>query len=136
MSEVRDPRPDLAEDTLLWKRLLKMAWLDHGDHRGTNPYAALHCMRCCGATLDLEDAIPPKPPRYVIKPLLGRMKVDPGIDGEEDDLGEPHGVGADTQWVFEFHYKQDREAMLLPHREEVMHYLKRLWEEEVAEGDL
>lgn len=135
MSEVVDPRPDIVEDSWLWERLLKMAFLDHGDHWGTNVYAALHYMRCCGMKIDLNDN---GKPGYRLVPWLTKQKIDFGIVQEptEDDLMAPHGVGDDSQWVFEAHYKKDREAALLPHREDIMALLKRMWDEEMAEGDL
>lgn len=147
MSEVVDPRPDIVEDSWLWERLLKMAFLDHGDHWGTNVYAMLHGMRCCGMKLDLNEG----KPGYRLVPWLTKQKVDPGIEplqwppgavvdeavlDHEETLVPPHGVGDDSQWVFEAHYKKDREAALLPHREDIMALLKRMWDEEMAEGDL
>src|SRR5690349_19378330 len=125
MSEVKDPRPDLVDDTLLWERLLKMAFLDHGDHWGTNPYAALHFMRCCGLRILYQDN---GKAGYRLVPALTKQGVDPAIEEEDPttDLGKPHGVGDDSQWVFEAHYKKDREAALVPHKDEVVAYLKRL----------
>lgn len=126
MSEVCDPRPDIAEDSYLWTKLLKQVWMDHGDHWSTNAYAMLHGMRCCGMTIDLIEG----KAGFRLVPLLSKQNVDPGIDGEADQLGEPHGVGDLSQWVFEAHYKKDREAALVPHKDEVVRYLKWLWDSE------
>lgn len=45
-----DPRPDLAEDTRNWTRLLPVAYgLDGGDANGV--FGVLHGLRCLGARL-------------------------------------------------------------------------------------
>lgn len=45
-----DPRPDLAEDSGQWERLLAVAYgLDGNEPRGV--FGALHGMRCLGARL-------------------------------------------------------------------------------------
>ena len=45
-----DPRPDLAGDSALWRRLLGLAYgCDFHDPRGL--FGALHGLRCCGAAL-------------------------------------------------------------------------------------
>lgn len=45
-----NPRPDLAADADLWRRLLAAALLRDADG-GAGVYQALHGVRCCGARL-------------------------------------------------------------------------------------
>jgi hypothetical protein len=122
---VEERRPDLVEDTLLWRRLLTMAWLDHGDGDMTT-YWALRYMRCCGMRLDTYDD---GKPGYRMVPLLTKWKLDE-LDLEGDTWPD------DSQWRFEHEYKKDREAVLMPHRDEVIHYLKKMWAEDMAEEGL
>jgi hypothetical protein len=49
-SEVGDPRPELAEDTAAWRRLLRLAFIKDGDDPD-GVFGVLHCVRCCGARL-------------------------------------------------------------------------------------
>jgi hypothetical protein len=54
---VRDPRPDLADDSRTWAQLLTWAHLESGG-APDGAYGAMHGVRCCGARLILEGAKP------------------------------------------------------------------------------
>ena len=49
-TENLDPRPDLGDDTHLWRRLLELAQVDEYDPHGL--YGVLHGFRSCGARLE------------------------------------------------------------------------------------
>lgn len=109
-----DPYPDLTTyDSDLWRRLLSMVWLDHGD-AGNTVYVALHCMRCCGASIETTDR------GYMIKPVLSKSTNDLNGDIEHRD----------TQWQTEADYRADANTMLLPHKDEVKRYLRKLYDED------
>lgn len=62
-----DPRPDLAEDSPPWGRLLALAFERHGE--GSDSVAwLLQGIRCCGARLEAHD---------------GRLRLEPGELGPE-----------------------------------------------------
>ncbi len=63
-----DPRPDLAEDSALWGRLLARAFALDGDDP-TGLCGALHGLRCCGAALVAEG---------------GRLRLTAGEMGDDE----------------------------------------------------
>lgn len=59
-----DPRPDLADDSALWTRLLGLAHpLDGDDPQGL--FGALLGFRCCGARLEWDGE------KYLVRPTPG-----------------------------------------------------------------
>jgi hypothetical protein len=83
---VVDPRPDLAEDSELWTRLLECAY----DLDGNNPggvFGALRAVRCCGARLVWRTQ---------------GLRIEPRF--------EPEGG-----WATEADWQADRDRLLAPH---------------------
>jgi hypothetical protein len=65
IARAEDPRADLADDSLLWARLLVAA-------RRTKLYGDLHGFRCCGSRLEMLEG------------GTLRMSYDPDRDGFSD----------------------------------------------------
>ena len=53
-----DPRPDLAEDSAQWRRLLRLAWERDGEE-AAGVYGVLLGVRCMGARLESGRIRPP-----------------------------------------------------------------------------
>jgi hypothetical protein len=103
-----NPRPDLAEDADLWRRLLAAAALS--DRPGV--YGALHGVRCCGARLVANGA--------------GYRITGPAPDDGPLSYREPDPeTGEIGTW------ESDREGWLLPHRAAITVLLRSLTAEVV-----
>ncbi len=89
-----DPRPDLAEDSAAWERLLTTAACSEAAY--CDPcglYAALNGLRCCGGRL-VHDG-----DRW----LILQRPPDPGAD--------------ETQEALDAELARDKRRWLMPHRE-------------------
>src|SRR5690606_27223311 len=91
-----DPRPDLAEDSATWTKLLQMAADRHGDDLA----GILHGFRCGGTRLKRGRN------SYVLRPDV-----------------DPTGTVA---WTSVEEYEEMRDKYLTPWREQVMELLKEV----------
>jgi hypothetical protein len=92
-----DPRPDLAEDSLFWRRLLLAAFATDGE-RADGLFGALHGARCCGARLERSGR-------------GFRLTAPVDGDGPVSYLEPAPETGELSTWA------DDRRGWLLPHRE-------------------
>jgi len=66
-----EPRPDLKDDSYLWKQLLKVAWRKNKKLHGT-----LHGVRCAGARLDYNEKLKLLAPDNMKKPEWQEIRKD------------------------------------------------------------
>lgn len=84
-----DPRPDLADDSVVWTRLLHLAhsW-DGDDLQGL--FGALHGLRCCGARLHWDGE------KYLVRPSPGESWTDEAsFQSDRERWLVPHCVALD-----------------------------------------
>jgi hypothetical protein len=95
---VKDPRPDLVDDSELWAALLELA-----GYRSGELFGALHGMRCMGTRIRRAS----KGYVYILRPDI-----------------DPTGCLA---WETEEQYKEARDKWLKPHSEILKELLTGLW---------
>lgn len=96
----QDPRPDLQEDSSLWRMLLAIA-----HEANENLYGALHGLRCIGTRLERS-----KQWGLVLKPIL----PGPGIGGNV------------TDWASMEDYRAVAQEYLRPHHDLLLGLLKKI----------
>lgn len=96
---IADPRPDLAEDSILWTAFLK-----HAAQLNLEIYGVLHGFRCMGSRLKHNSK--------------GDLVIRPDID--------PTGNRA---WKTQQEYDQAKERYLIPHQTEIKRLLDKLGDE-------
>lgn len=116
----QDPRPDLQEDSSLWRILLEVAHKANG-----NLYGALHGLRCIGTRLERN-----KQWGLALKPILPGDKIANygGSAGPAGSGGETITAvrGIITDWASVEDYKAVAQEYLRPHHDVLLGLLKKI----------
>ena len=112
---IPDPRPDLAEDSILWSLLLEIA-------RETNPQLAanLHGMRCEGTRLKRSEKW-----GLAMEPILpgDEVEAESGVSEGRVKVVAESGI---TGWRDRDDYKAAAQEYLQPYHEELLKLFKKI----------
>jgi hypothetical protein len=121
LEAVRDPRPEYAEDSGPWARLLRLVYLVEtlNEAEGVAPgpsardslFGVLHGFRSGGARLTYDPRAAGGRGGWRLAPRLS-----PKVDLGDEATGTVGRAAGGTLWATADEYREDARAFLLPHR--------------------
>jgi hypothetical protein len=121
LEAVRDPRPEYAEDSAPWARLLRLVYLVEtlNEAEGVAPgpsardslFGVLHGFRSGGARLTYDPRAAGGRGGWRLAPRLS-----PKVGVVDEATGAVERAAGETLWATADEYREDARAFLLPHR--------------------